>query len=164
MAQEGHRLIEAATVNDSMAVETQSSETPFWIIQLTEISVSVPTSYSCPLASKADVIFEFPRGRTAVRAQRLRPVTTARGANSSRTFEIDPGLGEFLVPGYLVRAGKLVMKIQQPPSPRSAGRSGRQPAAAVASARNLRWALMRRQKSLSCAASLIRHPHTQAQP
>jgi hypothetical protein len=44
------------------------------------------------------------------------PITTARGANSTRIFEIDEKLPLFLVPGHQVRVGRIipVVRLQGP--------------------------------------------------
>ena len=123
LAQAGQALSEVAKVGDIMAVETQSSETQFWLIQVTQEACCVPTNYNCPLRESGDAIFDFAaRNAHAIEARRLRPITTARGANSTRVFEIDEKLPPFLVPGHLVRMGKVVVAQSQAPPPRR-GRS-----------------------------------------
>jgi hypothetical protein len=69
------------------------------------------------------VIFEFTRNKPAVKVRRLCPISTARGANSTRIFEIDEKLPLFLVPGHLVRVGRIPVVRLQGPSLRR-GRSG----------------------------------------
>ena len=123
LAQAGQALSEVAKVGDIMAVETQSSETQFWLIQVTQEACCVPTNYNYPLRESGDAIFDFAaRNAHAIEARRLRPITTARGANSTRVFEIDEKLPPFLVPGHLVRMGKVVVAQSQAPPPRR-GRS-----------------------------------------
>ena len=61
-----------------------------------------------------------------MRVRRLKPVTTGRGGNSTRVFEVDSSLPVFYVPGHLVRVGKIALKHLPAPLPRGPNRSGRQ--------------------------------------
>jgi len=109
LAFEGARLGLAAALCDKMAIETQSDETPFWVIEVTGLAQDVPLDYVCPLTTSdhVDVVFEFPRNKKALTVRRLRPVVTRRGESSVRQLQYDPSLPPFLVPCHLLRVGKL---------------------------------------------------------
>ena len=121
----GNRLTLRAAVGDFMAVETQSDETAFWLVQVSAAAQDVPPDYRNEKVKEA--IFEFKRNSKAVKVLRLKPCATPRGGNSMTVFELDSSLGEFFVPGHLVRVGKLPLLKQLAASPaRAPGRSGRQ--------------------------------------
>ena len=69
-------------VGDVLAVETESDETSFWIVEVTQIAQILPLNYSTPAI--LDVKFEFPRLKQALEVRRFRTATTARGESPTR--------------------------------------------------------------------------------
>lgn len=124
LAEIGNRLTLRAAVGDFMAVETQSDETAFWLVQVSAAAQDVPPDYRNGKVKEA--IFEFKRNSKAVKVLRLKPCATPRGGNSMTVLELDSSLGEFFVPGHLVRVGKLPLKQLAASPARAPGRSGRQ--------------------------------------
>ena len=57
-----------------MAVETQGSKTPFWVLQAAADSGFFQPGYDCPLNSITGNCFELQSGKLTARARRLRPV------------------------------------------------------------------------------------------
>ena len=101
-------------VGDVLAVETESDETSFWIVEVTQIAQILPLNYSTPAI--LDVKFEFPRLKQALEVRRFRPATTARGESSTRQFEYDTSVGPFFIPCHLLRIGKIELRrIEVPP-------------------------------------------------
>jgi len=82
-----------------MAVETQSNETAFWLVQVSAAAQDVPPY--CRNEKVKEAIFEFKRNSKAVKVLRLKPCATPQGGNSMTVFELDSNLGEIFVPGHL---------------------------------------------------------------
>ena len=108
LAQAGAHLGQGAAVGDILATETESDETPFYLVQVIRTAHPVPEGYSSP--TSLGVNFEFPRGKNALEVSRFRPATTARGDNSACMFELDDRVKSFLVPCHLLRVGKISLK------------------------------------------------------
>jgi hypothetical protein len=55
---------------EKMATETQSDETPLWIIEVVGQAQVLPSDFACPLAesSHVNVVFKFPRHKQALTA------------------------------------------------------------------------------------------------
>jgi hypothetical protein len=99
------RLGAEAETGDVLAMETESDETLFWLVQGTRPTMPVPHGYSSPLALGIDLA--FPSENCAIELRRFRPAMTARGECSTTLFEFDVTTGPFLVPCHLLRVGKL---------------------------------------------------------
>jgi len=106
LALEGKAIGSNATVGEHMAVETESDETPWWLVEVTGLVRPVPNEYDCP-DLHCDVEFEYPRHGHGVMVRRLRPATMGRGKDSTRLFEVDTTLPPFLIPTHLIRVGKI---------------------------------------------------------
>ena len=102
------RLGAEAETGDVLAMETESDETPFWLVQVTRPTMPVPHGYSSPLALGIDLA--FPSENRAIEVRRFRPAMTARGECSTTLFELDVTTGPFLVPCHLLRVGKLDLR------------------------------------------------------
>ena len=61
---QGQAISEAPAVGNTIAAETQSSETQFWLVQVTDVECPLPAHYSFPVSAMADVVFEFTRDCT----------------------------------------------------------------------------------------------------
>jgi len=122
LALEGASLGVEAAVDDFMAVETESDETPWWLVRVVAVAAEVPNGYTCPSLG-GDVSFEYPRNKMAVLVRRLRPATTGRGADSTRHYSLDMTVEPFLVPCHLLRVGKIKLKEQAVALPRRSSRS-----------------------------------------
>ena len=85
-----------------MATETDSDKSIFWLIVVSGPLEEVPKGYACPDLGY-EVKFEYPRGKKAVKASRLRPVISGNGDASTRCFQEDITLGEVYVPFHLLR-------------------------------------------------------------
>ena len=102
-----------------MAMETESDETVYWIVQATKSSAEsppepAPANYKCPKLG-SDVEFDYGRSVAqnrprCIEVRRLKPQTTRRGQDSVRLLEIDSQTPPFLVPTKLLREGKLKLK------------------------------------------------------
>ena len=118
----GHRIGEGAVEGELIAMETESDETVFWIVQATRSytgtpPAAAPRNYKCPNLG-SDVEFDYGRHNSSnqpkcVEVERLKPVTTLRGESSVRLLEVDKGVKPFLVPTHLLRQGKLNSKLKQ---------------------------------------------------
>ena len=122
LALQGQALSDVAAVGDILAEETQSPGTKFWLAQVTGRACHVPERFKCPVAASSGVIFEFTRNKPAVKVRHLKPITVARGANSTRIYEIDEKLPPFFVPGHLACMGYIRTTYCQAP-PQRRGRS-----------------------------------------
>ena len=119
LAEKGYQIGEGAVEGELMAIETESDETVYWIVQATKTSATsppteAPRGYKCPKLG-SDVAFDYGRTGSAnkpkcIEVKRMKPVTTRRGQDSVRLLEIDGRTGAFLVPTKLLRAGKLKLK------------------------------------------------------
>jgi len=83
----------------------------------------VPKRYNCPVTASSEAILEFARNKPAAKVWRLKPITVARGGNSTRIYEIDEKLPPFFVPGHLACMGHIPTTYHQAP-PQRRGRSG----------------------------------------
>ena len=102
-----------------MAMETESDETVYWVVQATKTSATAapapaPAQYKCPKLG-SDIAFDYGRPTASnrpncIEVKRLKPVTTRRGQDSVRLLEVDNKTPAFLVPTKLLRAGKLKLK------------------------------------------------------
>ena len=122
LALEGASLGVEAAVDDFMALETESDETPWWLVRVVAVAAEVPNGYTCPSLG-GDVSFEYPRNKMALLVRRLRPATTGRGADSTRHYSLDMTVEPFLVPYHLLRVGKIKLKEQAVALPRRSSRS-----------------------------------------
>lgn len=132
LAQEGATLGTTARVGDFMALETESDETPWWLVRVVKPAASIPTKYKCPNLH-CDVSFDYPRNKKGLVVQRLRPAVTSRGADSTTLFEVDTTLKAFMVPCHLLRVGKIKL-IERSGPRRTQPRRGRAPATAPTAA------------------------------
>ena len=132
LAQEGAALGTVARAGDFMAIETESDETPWWLVRVVKPAASVPTKYKCPNLH-CDVAFDYPRNKQGLMVERLRPAVTSRGADSTTLFEVDMTLKAFIVPCHLLRVGKIKL-IERPGPRRTQPRRGSAPATAAAAA------------------------------
>lgn len=119
LAEAAYQIADEAVEGDLMAIETESDETVYWVVQATKTSAdspptTAPVNYKCPKLG-SDVAFDYGRTGAAnrpncIEVKRLKPVTTRRGQDSVRLLEIDDKTPAFLVPTKLLRAGKLKLK------------------------------------------------------
>lgn len=100
----GATLGDEAAAGDFMAMETQSDETPWWLIQVVCEASNPPGEYECCIG---DVEFKYPRQKKVLKVRRLQPAPTARGADSTRYFTVDTTIAPFYVPCHLLRLGKI---------------------------------------------------------
>jgi len=84
-------MSDVATFGDILAVETQSSETQFWLVQVTARAYRRAQAIRLPgaVTASSEATFEFAGNKPAVKTRRLKPITVARGGNSTRIYEID---------------------------------------------------------------------------
>jgi len=118
-------MSDVATFGDILAVETQSSETQFWLVQVTARAYRRAQAIRLPgaVTASSEATFEFAGNKPAVKTRRLKPITVARGGNSTRIYEIDEKLPPFFVPSRLARMGYIPATYRQEP-PQRRGRSG----------------------------------------
>ena len=119
LAETAYRIADEAVEGDLMAMETESDETVYWIVQATKSSAEsppapAPANYKCPKLG-SDVEFDYGRSIAQnrpkyIEVRRLKPQTTRRGQDSVRLLEIDSQTPPFLVPTKLLREGKLKLK------------------------------------------------------
>ena len=119
LAETAYRIADEAVEGDLMAMETESDETVYWIVQATKSSAEsppepAPANYKCPELG-SDVEFDYGRSVAqnrprCIEVRRLKPQTTRRGQDSVRLLEIDSQTPPFLVPTKLLREGKLKLK------------------------------------------------------
>ncbi len=102
------RLGAEAETGDILAMETESDDSPFWLVQVTRPVMPVPLGYVQPHALGID--FDFPSENRAIEVRRFRPAITARGECSTTMFELDGTTGPFLVPCHLLRVGKIELR------------------------------------------------------
>ena len=107
LAGAGRQLATAAVVGDFLAGETESDETPWWLLKVASTQEDVPANYLCP-DLHCDVKFEnygdTRLQRKAIKVQRLRPEVTGRGQDSSFYFTIDSTIAPFFFPSHLLRS------------------------------------------------------------
>ena len=108
LADEGRRLAAAAAVGDFLIGETESDETPWWLLKVTASEASVPANYVCP-DLHCDVTFDNygdtrHQRKAAVKVQRFRPEVTGRGQDSSFYFNLDTTIPSFFFPSHLLRS------------------------------------------------------------
>ena len=96
------RLGAEAETGDVLAMETESDDSSFWLVQVTRPVMPVPPGYVQPHALGID--FNFPSENRAI------PAITARGECSTTMFELDGTTGPFLVPCHLLRVGKIELR------------------------------------------------------
>ena len=119
LAETAYHIADEAVEGDLMAMETESDETVYWIVQATKSSADsppepAPANYKCPKLG-SDVEFDYGRSVAqnrprCIEVRRLKPQTTRRGQDSVRLLEIDSQTPPFLVPTKLLREGKLKLK------------------------------------------------------
>ena len=119
LAGAAYRIAEEAVEGELMAMETESDETVYWVVQATKTSATAapapaPAQYKCPKLG-SDIAFDYGRPTASnrpncIEVKRLKPVTTRRGQDSVRLLEVDNKTPAFLVPTKLLRAGKLKLK------------------------------------------------------
>lgn len=126
LASEGAALGASALVGDVLAVETESDETPFWLVEVTQVAQMPPLNYSTP--DILGVQFEFPRLKQVIEVRRFRPATTGRGESSTRQFEYDASVGPFFIPCHLLRVGKIELRRYEMPAQRETRGSSQAPA------------------------------------
>ena len=119
LAAAAHQIAENAVQGELLAMETESDEVVYWIVEATKDSSSSPPAVA-PLNYKppklgSDIAFDYGRAAssnrpTCIQVKRLKPVTTRRGQDSVRLLEVDEKTPPFLAPSKLLRAGKLKLK------------------------------------------------------
>lgn len=107
VAEMAGKIAVAAQNEDVLAIETESNDEMYWVVQVTEGLADVPTDYEPE--EHWGVTFQFDRREKALKCRRFVPA----GVDSSSTFELDSS-AEFLVPASLCRFGPLTWKLTRP--------------------------------------------------
>ena len=116
LAAAAHQIAENAVQGELLAMETESDETVYWIVEAMKDSSSSPPAVAPPNYKPpklgSDIAFDYGRAASSnrpkcIQVKRLKPVTTRRGQDSARLLEVDENTPPFLVPSKLLRAGKL---------------------------------------------------------
>ena len=95
-----------ALVDEIIATETESDQTPFWLIKATKTKAEVPVGYKCPCFPECDVSFDYPQNDEALEARRLKPIATGRGEASTTRYVVDLTVPPFLVPCLFFELGR----------------------------------------------------------
>ena len=107
LAEAGRLLASTAAEGDFLVGETESDETPWWLLKVTSPQAAIPADYSCP-DLHCDISFEnygdTRNHRKAVKVQRFRPEVTGRGQDSSFYFNLDTTIAPFFFPSHLLRS------------------------------------------------------------
>jgi hypothetical protein len=106
LAEDGRAIGAAAAAGDLLVGETDSDETPWWLLKVTGVQQQVPPGYVCPNLH-CDVEFDYGRTmqqKVAVLVQRFRPAVTGRGEDSSFYYDLDTTVDAFLFPSHMLRA------------------------------------------------------------
>jgi hypothetical protein len=84
LAEAGRAIGSAATAGELLIGETDSDETTWWLLKVTDAQQQVPADYKFPNLH-CDVVFEYGRAmqqKVAVLVQRFRSSATGRGEDS----------------------------------------------------------------------------------